>query len=99
LFFVLWHFETVTLCEAIQLTGLDNDLTMEEWTVFAPTDLAFEVTLGEENVNWFMNNTSAFTNLLLFHVLPTPMLSLDFVCQGQEGSNLMTMANGQQSRT
>jgi uncharacterized surface protein with fasciclin (FAS1) repeats len=72
---------------------------MDEWTVFAPTDLAFETTLGEDNINWFMNgnDTVQLTHLLLFHVVSTPVLSVDLVCQ--QGSNLMTMANGQQSRT
>jgi uncharacterized surface protein with fasciclin (FAS1) repeats len=91
--------QPATLCDAIQLTGLDDDLTMDEWTVFAPTDLAFETTLGEDNINWFMNgnDTVQLTHLLLFHVVSTPVLSVDLVCQ--QGSNLMTMANGQQSRT
>jgi uncharacterized surface protein with fasciclin (FAS1) repeats len=98
LLFSFFHFlRPATLCDAIQMTGLDADLSMDEWTIFAPTDLAFEETMGEDNFNWFMNNTNALTQLLLFHVVPTPMLSLDFVCQ--QGTNLMTMANGDQSRT
>jgi desulfoferrodoxin (superoxide reductase-like protein) len=92
----LLHYTTATLCDALSLAGLEDDLSSDEWTVFAPTDLAFEA-LGIDNIHYLWNDTVALTQLLLFHVVPSAMRSSEFVCEA--GINLITMANGLQTRT
>jgi uncharacterized surface protein with fasciclin (FAS1) repeats len=78
-------------------TGLDDDLASDQWTVFAPTNEAFAM-LGQANIDYFYNDTAAFTDLLLYHVVAGEALqSSDLPCPA--GSNLVSMANGQNSRT
>lgn len=83
------------------MTGLDDDLSEKEWTVFAPTDSAFDL-LGSANLDFLTNSdnngTDALTSLLLFHVVPGEAIATtDLECSA--GINLLTMANGGQSRT
>ena len=87
------------LCEAITITELDDDLGEDAWTVFAPTDLAFEA-LGRDNLDALVmaNDTVALTDLLLFHIVPGVSLTSDLLpCEA--GNNLLEMANGEDSRT
>lgn len=93
------------LCEAINISELNDDLNEDTWTIFAPTDEAFEA-LGRDNldslVGVFGNDTDTtvvpLTDLLLFHVVPGLALTSDMLpCEA--GNNLVEMANGENSRT
>jgi uncharacterized surface protein with fasciclin (FAS1) repeats len=90
-------FLLATLCDALEVTGLYDDLESDMWTVFAPTDDAFGL-LGDDNIAYLYNDTSVLTELLLFHVVPgESLLAEDLPCVA--GSNLVTMANGEDTRT
>ena len=90
---------TVALCEAVGISGLHDDLADDAWTIFAPTDSAFEA-LGRDNLDFlvFGNDTVPLTDLLLFHIVPGVSLTSDLMpCEA--GNNLLEMANGEDSRT
>jgi len=87
------------LCEAISISELNDDLAEDTWTIFAPTDEAFEA-LGRDNLDSlvFGNDTVPLTDLLLFHIVPGVSLTSDLLpCEA--GKNLLEMANGYDSRT
>jgi uncharacterized surface protein with fasciclin (FAS1) repeats len=87
------------ICEAIEISELNDDLAEDSWTIFAPTDEAF-MALGRENLDSlvFGNDTVPLTDLLLFHVFPGVGLTSDLLpCEA--GNNLLEMANGKDSRT
>lgn len=86
-----------TLCDALMDTGLIGDMEVDLWTVFAPTNEAFEE-LGSEVLDSLSNDTAILTDLLLFHTVAGAALkSDDLPCTA--GDNLILMANGQESRT
>jgi uncharacterized surface protein with fasciclin (FAS1) repeats len=77
------------LCQLIQTSGLDATLDSGTWTVFAPSNAAFEG-LDSEGIP-----VGKVEDLLLFHVVPDVALaSSDLVCKGT-----ITMASGKDSRT
>lgn len=87
------------LCEAVAISDLSDDLAEDAWTIFAPTDDAFEA-LGRDNLDSlvFGNDTVPLTDLLLFHIVPGVSLTSDLLpCEA--GNNLLEMANGKDSRT
>ena len=94
------NYSTKAVCEAIKISELDDDLNEESWTIFAPNDKAFEK-LGRQNLDYLVFNTSdtvPLVDLLLFHVIPGIGLSAnELPCVA--GSNLIEMANGEDSRT
>jgi uncharacterized surface protein with fasciclin (FAS1) repeats len=94
------NYSTKAVCEAIKISELDDDLNEETWTIFAPNDKAFEK-LGRQNLDYLVFNTSdtvPLVDLLLFHVIPGLVLSTnELPCVA--GSNLIEMANGEDSRT
>jgi uncharacterized surface protein with fasciclin (FAS1) repeats len=98
--FPLCHFcggRTATFCDALEITGLNEQLESDVWTVFAPTDDAFAA-LGDDNLAYLYNDTATLTDLFLFHVIPgVELSSSDLPCVA--GSNLLTMANGDDTRT
>lgn len=59
-----------TLLTALEATGLDTVLANNEaeFTVFAPTDAAFEA-LGQSTIDGLLANTDALTQILLYHVV------------------------------
>lgn len=59
-----------TLLTALEATGLDTVLANNEaeFTVFAPTDAAFEA-LGQSTIDDLLANTDALTQILLYHVV------------------------------
>jgi|GEM_PF-221446 len=59
-----------TLVAALQAAGLDDDLANEEatFTVFAPTDAAFEA-VGEDNIAALLGDADALQAVLLQHVV------------------------------
>lgn len=86
------------LCAALNITGLAeilNDLE-EEYTVFAPTNAAFEK-LGDAAVDFLMQpeNNDLLADILGFHVVSDVALySSDLSC-----TERITMANGKDSRS
>lgn len=60
-----------TLVAALQATNLDTVLADEstKFTVFAPTDAAFEL-IGEETINSLLENKDVLSSILLQHVVP-----------------------------
>ncbi|MEM7082908.1 MAG: fasciclin domain-containing protein [Pseudomonadota bacterium] len=65
-----------TLVTALQATGLDHVLANPHYrfTVFAPTDAAFEA-LGQDTINELLANPRALTDVLLYHVSAWPKKS------------------------
>ncbi|KAG7336529.1 beta-Ig-H3/fasciclin [Nitzschia inconspicua] len=55
------------LCTAIKIVGLYNTLKHGSWTVFAPTDDAFQSWLGHTYLDHLSKDE--LTNLLLYHLL------------------------------
>jgi uncharacterized surface protein with fasciclin (FAS1) repeats len=79
-----------TLVAALQATGLDAALADEAstFTVFAPTDSAFEL-LGEDKVNYLLENPDVLTNVLLQHVVNAEVPSVTaFTLNGQQAETL-----------
>ena len=60
-----------TLVSALQSSGLDQVLAddSQQYTVFAPTDAAFEA-LGQEAIDALLADSAALQSTLLYHVLP-----------------------------
>lgn len=81
-----------TLVTALQATGLDATLADEstEYTVFAPTDAAFEV-LGDDAINDLLANTESLSNILLYHVVAG---SVDAATAVSLAGTSVEMANG-----
>ena len=87
------------LCEAVSISELHDDLDEDTWTIFAPTNDAFEA-IGRDNLDSFVlaNDTVPLTDLLLFHIVPgVALTSVLLPCEA--GKNLLEMANGEDSRT
>nr|WP_141685358.1 fasciclin domain-containing protein [Pseudoalteromonas luteoviolacea] len=59
-----------TLVAALEATGLDATLdnTNNKFTVFAPTDAAFEL-LGTDTINGLLADTDTLSGILTYHVL------------------------------
>jgi len=103
-------YQLAALCEAITIGELEDDLKEETWTLFAPNDDAFQA-LGRKNLDSFVfgnwnttnnvadNTDNALTELLLFHLVGDnqALAASELPCVA--GSNLITMANGENSRT
>lgn len=68
-----------TLVEALIAAGLDSTLANEskEFTVFAPTDAAFEKLDSSYLTNLVENDTANLTKLLTYHVLSGTIMSSD----------------------
>jgi transforming growth factor-beta-induced protein len=84
-----------TLVTALQATGLDTVLDDIDgnYTVFAPTDEAFAL-LGQETIDSLLADTSALTEILLYHVLPDSQVLQDgAVAIAQSANKIVTMAN------
>jgi uncharacterized surface protein with fasciclin (FAS1) repeats len=91
--------EFSTLCTALKLTGLDIALETGTYTVFAPTDDAFAA-LPEGVLAGLIDDVDALTDVLLFHaVADVAVTSSDLLCGVVADDNLVTMANGKDSRT
>ena len=92
--FLFLFCSTEILCEVIDSSGLGDDLDTDEWTVFAPTNEAFEA-LPDGVVMALMNDTAALTDLLLYHAVPGVAInSTDLVCD-----DMVEMANGDLTQT
>lgn len=77
----------------MQLAGLGDALSEGAWTVFAPTNTAFEE-LGQELLDTVLADKALLSDILLFHAVDEVVKAEDLFCTG-----LTEMANGQDSRT
>eukprot|EP00536_Pseudo-nitzschia_multiseries_P007050 jgi/Psemu1/194401/e_gw1.157.17.1 len=76
---------TETLCEAIRMAGLEDDLNTDTWTVFAPINAAFDA-LPETAVSELLDgdNTRRLIDLIAFHTVPELSLtSTDLKCDSR----------------
>lgn len=77
------------LVEALQATGLDETLVGEgPFTVFAPTDTAFEDAVAEQGLN-LLADTDVLAEILTYHVVAGQFLAEDLVALG--GTELETV--------
>jgi uncharacterized surface protein with fasciclin (FAS1) repeats len=84
-----------TLVAALQATGLASvlDNSDETFTVFAPTDAAFDL-LGQDTIADLLVDTDTLSDILLNHVIiGSEVLQDAAVTIAQSGSNKVTMAN------
>ncbi|MFK8042688.1 fasciclin domain-containing protein [Congregibacter sp.] len=67
-----------TLVAALEATGLDQTLAdeAETFTVFAPTDAAFEA-LGQETIDALLADTETLSDILLYHVIAGQAVNAD----------------------
>ncbi|WP_212746618.1 fasciclin domain-containing protein [Pseudoalteromonas ruthenica] len=85
-----------TLVAALQTTGLDTTLAdlEREFTVFAPTDAAFEQ-LDQATLDALFADAEALSDLLLYHVLPDATVQSDAaIAVANSEQPMITMANG-----
>lgn len=81
------EFDTVILCEAIQMAGIHEEFELDPWTLFAPTDEAFEA-IPTEVVNSLMgedmDDTRGLIDLLAYHSINGEVVeSTDLICEGR----------------
>jgi len=84
-----------TLVAALQATGLSSvlDNSDETFTVFAPTDAAFDL-LGQDTIADLLVDTDTLSNILLNHVIVGAEVLQDAaITIASSGSNKVTMAN------
>lgn len=85
-----------TLVTALGITGLDETLDAEgeTFTVFAPTDAAFDLLIqqiGQEAFDNLLADTEALSNILLYHVVSgTEITATQAIASA---GNALTMAN------
>jgi uncharacterized surface protein with fasciclin (FAS1) repeats len=80
-----------TLVAAVQAAGLVDALSSGSWTVFAPTDAAFaKLGLNESNIASAFS-TAELTDILLYHVLTTPVTS----SEAKAATGDIVMGNGE----
>ena len=72
---------------------MEETLDSGAWTVFAPTNKAFEEELGEE-LGLFLTDQRGLVEMLLFHAVEEVLSKDNLNC-----GNLIEMANGEKSRT
>jgi len=83
-----------TLCTAVTQAGLGDALSSGLWTVFAPTNDAFEA-LPEDTLDAVLADKELLLDVLLFHVVVNKeIFAADLRCQ-----HLVKMGNGKNSRT
>ncbi len=89
-----------TLVEALGLAGLADDLDNLDntYTVFAPTDAAFDALreeIGEDAFNDLLANSEALEDVLLYHVIADDTILADAaVSVAQSDSSTVAMGNG-----
>ena len=79
-----------TLVAALQATGLDATLddATGNFTVFAPTDAAFEL-LGQDTIDALLNDTDTLSQILTYHVLDSQVDSAAAI--GAAGTTVATV--------
>lgn len=89
-----------TLLAALEATGLDTVLANgeAEFTVFAPTDAAFDA-LGQETIDALLADTDTLRQILLYHVLADATVLVDAAgTVAASDSPFITMANANEDR-
>jgi transforming growth factor-beta-induced protein len=82
-----------TLCTAVTAVGLGDALSGDgPWTVFAPTNAAFEA-LDQDLLAAVLADADLLTSVLLFHAVDKVLFAHDLEC-----SHLVHMASGGDSR-
>lgn len=84
--------EFSTLCTAVGLAGFGDDLSGGEWTIFAPTNEAFEK-LGDA-LDAVLADVELLKYVLLFHAVDKVLFAEDLEC-----THTLGMLNGDKSRT
>ncbi|MFM7152245.1 MAG: fasciclin domain-containing protein [Gemmataceae bacterium] len=64
------------------------------FTVFAPTDKAFEA-LGEETLNAVLKDKEKLTAILTYHVVPGEVMAKDAVALAKDGKSAKTVQGGE----
>ena len=83
-----------TLCELVIMVGLEEPLTNDLLTVFAPTDEAFAA-LPEDLLAALLADVDLLRNVLWYHAVPNAeILVKDLICEGGSLDKL-TMANNE----
>ena len=84
------EYSTDTLCDFLDIAGIGDELENGTWTVFAPTDDAFDsVPIDYVNMLVGGNDTFLLMNLLAFHTVDgEALMSSDLRCDGR-----VSMAN------
>lgn len=80
-------FETDVLCDAIQMAGIQEEFESDAWTLFAPTNEAFNA-IPTEIVNSLMgqdmDDTRGLIDMLAFHSVSGDIVeSSDLICEGR----------------
>lgn len=85
------------LNKALKATGLDEVLKSGKYTVFAPTDEAFNA-LPAGTLENLMNDQEALKKILLFHVVKGKMLASDVISKTElttaQGTNVAIKNKG-----
>lgn len=85
------------LNKALKATGLDEVLKSGKYTVFAPTDEAFNA-LPAGTLENLMNDQEALKKILLFHVVKGKMLASDVISKTElttaQGTNVAIVNKG-----
>lgn len=81
-----------TLIKALEEANLVSALedSTANFTVFAPTDAAFEM-IGEETLNLLLDNTDVLSDILLQHVIATPVDAIS--AYALNGNNAKTLSD------
>lgn len=86
------------LKKAVLACGLEKTLAGGEFTVFAPTDYAFEK-LPQGTLEALLKDTKALTDILLYHVVPAKALSTSLkdgqMIKTAHGDELMVEIDGE----
>jgi transforming growth factor-beta-induced protein len=86
-----------TLCQAIQTAELEETLSGGMFTVFAPTNEAFEA-IPSDVLEATLADVDELTDTLLYHVVvDQKLMSSDLPCEA--GNNVLEMANIKDTRT
>ena len=82
------EYELNTLCQAIQMAGIEDEFDMDTWTVFAPVDAAFN-SIPSEAITALMggpdmDDDRGLADILAFHAVGGVALeSTDLRCDGR----------------
>jgi uncharacterized surface protein with fasciclin (FAS1) repeats len=82
------EYPTSMMCEVIKMAEHEDDLGVDTWTIFAPTDDAF-ASIPPEIINELMGDASigdmtGLSDLIAFHAVPGLALeSTDLMCDGR----------------
>ncbi|MEI7826974.1 MAG: fasciclin domain-containing protein [Euryarchaeota archaeon] len=81
-----------TLARLMAKTNLTRDLnlTLSNYTLFAPTDDAFAKVDASTLAN-LQNNTTALSNVLYYHAIPAKYLKSDFMKKNETSGTLKTL--------